>query len=179
MKYCKACDAHKDLADFSVNRQTKDGLEFYCKACKKAASAAHYKKNKTKANARSRAWAKVNPESAREAERAWHARNKENVAAYNKAWAQANPHMKNAAEARRRSAKLLRTPGWLTAEDFAAIEFTYAWAKVLEASTGIPHHVDHVYPLQGRYVSGLHVPANLQVLTASENRSKHNKWIPV
>lgn len=43
-------------------------------------------------------------------------------------------------------------------------------------STGIVHHVDHVIPLQGRTVSGLHVAGNLRVITASENVKKHNRY---
>lgn len=39
------------------------------------------------------------------------------------------------------------------------------------------YHVDHVVPMQGELVSGLHVLANLQYLSAYENIKKHNKFI--
>lgn len=55
----------------------------------------------------------------------------------------------------------------------------YKHARNLTALTGIPHEVDHVIPLQGKTVSGLHVYANLKVVTRSENRRKSRKFSPM
>jgi 5-methylcytosine-specific restriction endonuclease McrA len=91
------------------------------------------------------------------------------------AYSRKNRAVINAAVARRKAAKLLRTPSWLNAVDFAEIEFTYMWCSALR-ECGLDYHVDHIVPLQGETVSGLHVPWNLQVLTAKENVSKRNRW---
>ena len=69
------------------------------------------------------------------------------------------------------------TPKWLTAEQKLEIRFHYRLAIALSRSTKIPHAVDHIIPLQGEDVCGLHVPWNMQVLTQDENLQKSNKLI--
>lgn len=74
---------------------------------------------------------------------------------------------------KRRAAKLQRTPPWV---DWDAVARLYDQAQRLSEQTGIPHHVDHIIPLQGKRVSGLHVQGNLQILTATENSKKRNHY---
>lgn len=74
---------------------------------------------------------------------------------------------------RRKAAKKQRTPPW---SDLDAMREIYAEAHRLTQETGVMHHVDHIVPLQGKTVSGLHVPNNLQILTASENSRKGNRY---
>lgn len=76
---------------------------------------------------------------------------------------------------RRRIAKKLRTPAWADRESIAAF---YVAAKHISMVTGVKHHVDHYYPLQGKYVSGLHVPDNLRIIPAAENFKKLNRYTP-
>lgn len=73
--------------------------------------------------------------------------------------------------AKRRSIKKQRCPSWA---DLNAIKAIYQKAQDISRRTGIPHHVDHVIPLSGKFVSGLHVHFNLEILTATENIKKGN-----
>jgi len=99
---------------------------------------------------RSSVWDKANP-----------GRNKVRAAV----WAQANPNKRRAGKAKRRAARLQRTPPWA---DLKAIQAFYV---------GCPpgNHIDHVIPLQGELISGLHVLANLQYLPSTENIAKGNR----
>lgn len=137
-----------------------------------------YWANRDKRLAEDKARREANIELFLERERASMAKRMPEKLAKVKAWQKANPHRVRASASKRRACIRQRLPGWLTCEDFELIEGFYSIAAELQASTGIEHHVDHILPLQGRYVSGLHVPSNLQVLTAKENLSKNNRWTP-
>jgi hypothetical protein len=93
-----------------------------------------------------------------------------------KDWFTNNAGMAKAKRARRRASELNATPDWLTAIHKAQIAEYYEVATALEMQTGVKHHVDHIIPLKAKIASGLHVPWNLQVLTAIENLSKNNSY---
>jgi len=82
---------------------------------------------------------------------------------------------KSSREASRRARKLSATPSWLTEEQKSKITDFYWLAQDLEITSGQKYHVDHIVPLQGKQVCGLHVPWNLQVIPADINISKSNK----
>jgi hypothetical protein len=65
----------------------------------------------------------------------------------------------------------IATPPWV---DRSQILLIYEASVRATRETGIPHHVDHIVPLAGKNVCGLHVPWNLRAIPASENLSKGN-----
>lgn len=125
-------------------------------------------------------WKKRNLEKAREGYKKQAAKKRaeqpEQVKAAKKAYAQRNKAVINAAVARRKAAKLRRTPKWLTKFDKLKIQCVYSIAAMLTRVNNEPWHVDHIIPLQGDLVSGLHVPSNLQVMRGVENIRKHKKF---
>ena len=84
----------------------------------------------------------------------------------------ATPHGKSVEDAkrvRRRATQLNATPKWLTKNDKEKIRKIYA-----KCPKG--YHVDHIVPLKGKDVCGLHVPSNLRIITAHKNQSKGNRF---
>ena len=112
----------------------------------------------------------ANPKT-RERKTAYRERSRDALRAAGRAYCKNNRDQANAGQARYRAAKLRATPSWA---DQAAIKAVYTEAKRLSES-GIPHHVDHIYPLVSDWVCGLHVEWNLQVIPAQENRKKGNR----
>ena len=105
----------------------------------------------------------------------WWAANPERVSENRKKWNAANPAKNRFYSMNRLAAKLNATPAWLTNKQKKEIAKIYKEAVAMEKRTGMKYHVDHIVPLQGKNVSGLHVPWNLQVLTATENVTKGNR----
>lgn len=89
----------------------------------------------------------------------------------------ANPDMYRELVSLRRRRFRLATPKWLTAEHKMEIRLKYRLAIELSRRTGIRHAVDHIVPLQGEEVCGLHVPWNLEVITQEENLKKYNRLV--
>jgi hypothetical protein len=91
-------------------------------------------------------------------------------------WQKKNKGKVNANTALRHTAKMQRTPAWLTKHDKLHIKCLYQVAAMRTRESGQEWHVDHVIPLQGEDVCGLHVPSNLQIIPALDNMSKGNRY---
>lgn len=116
-------------------------------------------------------------EKAKLKQREWRAKNPNhsNTKIVKAQYKKNNPDKRMADVAKRRCAKLQRTPVWLNADDFWLMEQAYDLAALRSKVFGFQWHVDHILPLQGKKVSGLHVPLNLQVIPWIDNVRKANK----
>ena len=134
-------------------------------------------KNRERLIAYKKAWVESNLEKVQQDNKSRYENKKEQIKAYVAKYKKLNPAKANANKAKRKAAKNQRTPRWLTNIDFERIKTQYRLAEILTKLHNKPWHVDHIIPLQGKLVSGLHVPSNLQVLLGSENCSKQNNFV--
>lgn len=103
--------------------------------------------------------------------------NSEKVAEWKKKEYENNKEAYIARANKRKYQKLKATPKWLTDDDWFLIEEFYDLARLRSELIGVPFEVDHIVPIQGVEVCGLHCPDNLQILERSKNRYKSNKTI--
>lgn len=143
----------------------------YCNA----KSRANYQANTARHAEASKLWLQANPGKAAAYAKRFKAKHPEKVAAERRAYKQEKKGVVNANTRRRQAAKLQRTPAWLTEDDLWLMQQAYELAQLRSHLFGFVWHVDHIYPLQGRRVSGLHVPTNLQVIPGVDNCRKSNR----
>lgn len=140
----------------------------------RAKALAEYYKNHERCKEQRRQYRLRNIEKLRIRQKQQRQKHKDKIAAYNKKYKADNRHI-YAASQKAREARIKKSmPIWV---DLTAMAAIYEEARKATIDTGVKHEVDHIVPLQGRGVCGLHVPWNLQVLTKIENVRKSNRLI--
>ena len=157
---------------------------------RKAYQKEYAQRNKSKAYARVKKWREANPEKWAEQSKKYAQKYPEKCIAKTKAWIANNPikaaessrksRIKHAGrvqanKAKYRASKKNRTPIWTSATNLFEMQCIYTYRTALQA-IGLNYEVDHIIPLQGKMVSGLHTPENLQVITTEQNRLKNNRY---
>lgn len=168
MKLCSKCGEEKDRGLFNKRAKSKDGLCAICRDCS-AAKNAEWRASNPDGFKR---WLEKNKESRAAYMADWYQKNKERRAANYRDWQKANSARMAERNQERYARKLRATPAWANKEKI--LEF-YNEAARLTKETGIRHEVDHIIPLKGEGVCGLHCEFNLQILTRSENARKKNR----
>ena len=143
----------------------------------KAAVKKWWENNKPTHNARVKKWQSSHPDKVREMQRDWAKANPDKVKLKTAVYRAKNKSKVTAWAVTAQIRRKQRVPKWLKKEDFLQIRAAYAMSKHLTEITGTVWEVDHVIPLQGAYVSGLHTPANLQVVPKDANRKKRNHFL--
>jgi hypothetical protein len=168
LKHCYVCKLSKDISLFGKNRSKKDGLACECKKCKKQKDKEYssIQENAEKIRKKALEWYYNNTEQA-----------KEKMKVVGKKWREDNRDRWNTKAARYRASKLKATPPWLSTEQLKDIETEYSLASWCSEVLKTSYHVDHIIPLKGKLVCGLHVPWNLQVIPAAVNLSKGNRIV--
>lgn len=182
LKKCNKCNQEKSLDDFYKNIRMKDGFNTFCILCHRLDS--NIRKNKNRAIPEFKQKELVYKKLYREKtvmQRAaymaqWRQENKEHLAKYDKEYRNNNKSRTNYWCQLRKISIMQRTPKWLTEDDLWMIEQAYELAAYREKIFGFKWHVDHIIPLRGKTVSGLHTPYNLQVIPATINQRKSNLY---
>lgn len=148
---CSACKTEKESSEFSPRKDRSKGFHYACKMC--LATQAQKRRDLGLVN--------VDREAAKIRSRLWR-KNK--------------PGHRNALKAAYKSAKNGATPKWLSEKQLQEIVNFYDLAKELQNLSGDQYQVDHIIPVRGKTVCGLHVPWNLQILPSDLNRKKSNSY---
>lgn len=159
----------QSISNFVADPRYKDGYQNRCKACQKKYDADRFNQKREEILKQSKDYYAANLDVARAKRALWRAMNKAYAKEYGKMYRKLNPGKELAKTRRYALAKINRTPKWLTKDQID--EMTRFYENCPEG-----YEVDHIIPLQGKNVSGLHVPSNLQYLTIAENRKKSNKY---
>ena len=183
MKHCNTCSRDKQLQAFSLNRSEKDGR---CRKCKQCVSA--YEKTRRERIALSPAPLITHkhcpscqitkyahdfnrhaskPDGLRATCRACQSESKAD-------YLRRNPWIHSYSSALERAGDAAKT---LSAEQTTRLKEMYRQAYELRQELGLELQLDHIVPLNGKTVSGLHTPQNLQLVTKGLNERKGNNVI--
>ena len=189
-KTCTQCSVTKELSEFQNDVRAKDGHKPYCRKCykeykdankdktaayneatkehRKIKAAKYFQKNKEEI------YAYRKKEEVVSKRKKYLKNNEEKIAAQSREWKQSNRGSVRSHRAKRRAAIKQATVPWA---DMKAIKEIYKEAVRLSDESEIQYEVDHIIPLTGVDVCGLHCEGNLQILTTKENGSKYNKLL--
>ena len=184
-KICTCCKTEKPFCDFSKDSKGRDGLRSRCKTCDVAAVMRRREENLQSHREKQKAWREKSQDHIKksredyklqnpDAHKIYYRENKERQLEKAKKWRAKNLHRWAMAEAARRVRKKRHTAAWADKSKMLAI---YAECRAMR-DRGHDVQVDHIVPLKGKTVSGLHCEANLRIIPSRENASKRNLHWP-
>lgn len=175
-KTCTSCGVSKPLTEYHREKRASDGKRSVCKQCRKIERSDWYLSNREYHLEYYKKYRVGNKDKLRKQAKEHYQKNKDKYFKYRKEYYAGNKPKFRQWGAKYRASKTNSTPPWLTEEQKKQMEYFYWLAKDLQVTTGEAYHVDHIVPLQGKDVCGLHVPWNLQILPADVNLKKNNNF---
>lgn len=176
MKTCTTCKSQKPPEDFHRDSKVLGGRRSSCKVCDLQKKKQKYSLD-VEYRERVRNYQRDKSEHYRELNKVWYKDNREYVRQKVRERYQTNADTRAAVKAcpsQYRRSKVSSQPTWLSEKDKQRIKDMYLLAEDLQIVSGQRYHVDHIVPLRGKNVCGLHVPWNLQVLPEDINLRKGN-----
>lgn len=174
-KLCCHCKQEKSTDCF---QKRGSGFQARCKECRKLQTSAYYAGNKEKHAAKNKTYYnnnKDNPVFKQQRKSIASRYNRKKVVDHAKHYAENDLYYR--VKANMRKARLKQaTPVWLSKDDKQRIKLIYTVAAHLSDKSGEAWHVDHIIPIKGDSVCGLHVPSNLRIVPAKDNLSKSNSF---
>jgi hypothetical protein len=205
-KICAKCGVDKPFKDFYKYKRSLDGHQSYCKQCTKVATdkfansdkrkeylrkyrEANFKDikagrdrykelNKERIATSNKIYRETNRRRVRESQQRYKESNYDKVLEASREYRTRNRHKYAAYSSRRRAAEKQAQPSWLDKDDLKRIELVYGLRELKSFVTRQEYEVDHIVPLRGKTVCGLHVPWNLRVIPKIDNRKKHALYWP-
>lgn len=189
-KQCSKCGESKPLSEYHKRPSSTDGLRHQCKVCRIKNASDWIANNRAQYNARIRRGRVADPSKYKAWERNYRERDVEHFLSVKRDWVARNQKTRKetvrrygqshkaeaCAKTRLRQLTQARaTPAWA---DLGLVKDFYRLARIYSEATGDAHHVDHIVPVRGKTVCGLHCEANLQVIHGVANRAKSNLHWP-
>lgn len=177
MKKCASCNLICTFAQFNKDKSKPDGLNSTCRECRKIITDRYLSNpyNLEKSRKKSAKWIRDNKEKGRIATAKWRAAHPEENKEVYKRWASKNRDIVNANKRYRLAKVKAVTPKWANRElmrDF------HRYAVLMTKLSGIRWEVDHQVPIKSSYVCGFNCEENLEIIPATENLKKSNRWWP-
>jgi hypothetical protein len=174
VKRCSGCKTEKPESEFHKNRSEKDGFQRHCKECNRKS----YLLNKEKIINLLKE--KYDSEKKSKYDKERRLKKGDQLRAYDKLRSKNKERIALALKntALRRAGIKKRIPKWFGEFDSFVLKEAFHLAVLRNNATKIKWHVDHIEPLSGKVVSGLHVAQNIQVIPAAFNMYVKNRRKP-
>lgn len=172
-KVCSQCRLSLSLDLFHKNIRRKDGYHEYCKDCRKEQ---YNRRDKTSAIKRSARRYKEKRKECLDGMREYYLKRLEEKKLYGRKHYEQNKY-KYVSNAMERKAQIKRaTPKWFDSDHRFVYREAHLLAKLREQTTNIKWEVDHIVPLRGKNVCGLHLMENFAVIPKVLNNYKRAKF---